>query len=247
MLEALDANGVLQFPPVDASSDSTATPILTSTGVGVERLRVGGDGHIVSNMTGPAISNNAFVDGNLELSSATPAEPRVGFHESGHSALALYKPRGNPDTLRVRSNSGNDYALARAPGATTWGVSGDGAAHDTYPNAWVAYEVPGIGPLSFTLRDAALVRFDWFCQFYTLGPSVTYFQVLLDGLWTGSVPTTVQINNVVVTAFGFIYSSLGAGAHTAKLGYTATLGGNPLWRREAWYTSLAAIAFYQNT
>ena len=236
-------------------SDATNPIELRTTGWGILQIFTGGkrafqinaDGHHIIDMTGPAISNNAFVDGNLELYAATPGAPRIGFHESGHSGLALYKPAGDGTTLRVRTNGGIDYALARAPGTETWGVSGDGAAHDLYPTAWTAYEVPGIAPLSITLRDAAKVRLDWFCQFYTQGPSVTYFQVSIDGAWTGSIPTTVPINNTVTTAHGFLYADLAAGAHTIKLGFTPTLGGNPLWHREAWYTSLAAIAFYRNT
>ena len=228
-----------------ARLNGTAAAVPLTLGVGgTERLRIGTDGHITSYMTGPAIGNNAFVDGNLELYSATPGAPRIGFHESGHSGLALYKPAGDPSTLRVRTNGGTDYALARSPTVEWWQSTADGAAHDAYPAAWTAYDVPGMPIISFTLREAAWVRFDWYCQFSTVGPSTTYFGVNIDGLDAGSIPATTQVNNLVFTAHGYTYSSLAAGAHTAKLRYTATIGGNPLWRREAWYSNLSVVAMY---
>jgi len=68
-------------------------------------------------MDPPAISPNAFVDGHIQLQTSAPGyAPRIGFHESGSTGVAIYKKVG-VNELRVMTNQGEDYPLVGKAGS----------------------------------------------------------------------------------------------------------------------------------
>jgi hypothetical protein len=64
----------------------------------------------------PRIWAGGWQDAHLRIDQTAPSEPRIGFHEAGNSALALYKQSGT-ERLRVRTNTGADWEVAGAPGS----------------------------------------------------------------------------------------------------------------------------------
>jgi hypothetical protein len=88
-------------------------------------LNVGGQ--IAALYAAPRISNTGYADGQIQILQTTPSEPRIGFHEGGSTALALYKQAG-ADRLRVREHTGTDWEVAGAPGSITTDQLAAGAA-----------------------------------------------------------------------------------------------------------------------
>ena len=69
---------------------------------------------LLSIMTPPPLSGNAYVDRSVQIQTPLGSAPGIGFHEASAAGVALYKKVGAWE-LRVNDNIGNDYALGRTP------------------------------------------------------------------------------------------------------------------------------------
>lgn len=67
-------------------------------------------GHMDINMQPPALSNGAYADGHLQLMAGGALNPRIGFHQVGSTALALYKETAQ-ERLRIKGAGGNDWGI----------------------------------------------------------------------------------------------------------------------------------------
>jgi hypothetical protein len=71
--------------------------------------------HIVNQYKPPTLNNGSYTEVQLELRTGDPPPGLVGigFHESGSTAVTLYKQVGT-DSLRIREHTGADYAVVGA-------------------------------------------------------------------------------------------------------------------------------------
>src|SRR5215203_3886899 len=100
------------------------------------------NGQLLTGSSPPRIPTGGYADAHLRIDQPMPGESRIGFHEIGNTALALYKPAGSQNQVRIRGSDGADYAVAGAPGTgqvrlgsytnnITWSVPAAGAWYET--------------------------------------------------------------------------------------------------------------------
>ena len=177
-----------------------------------------GNGQLLVGSPQPRIHTSGWSDAHIRIDQAAPAEPRIGFHESGNSALALYKPSGSQSRLRVRGNDGVDYEVAGATGSVQSRVAafsaGSGWASSAL-NTWQETDVRATG--TFTGVDT---RIEWSLCFYNDNGGATNFIGLgwNGGLtWQLAYVTTPVSGGYWSSASGTMYHVPSAGTHRLSL------------------------------
>jgi hypothetical protein len=171
----------------------------------------------------------SWSDAHVRIEQLAPSEPRLGFHEAGNSALALYKPSGSHNQLRIKGNDGSDYALA--------GAVGSGQARVGQWFAGSAYAAPQANVygetdvrVNFTSTGAE-TRFEWSASLLGLpSPNATYVGLGLDGAltWNNLACWTSPGAGWANAVSGVVYASPGTitpGAHRVSLWvYASAIG-----------------------
>ena len=186
---------------------------------------------LVAGLTTPRLSPNGvgtWADSHLRIDQGFPSEPRIGFHESGNSAVALYKPSG-VNGFRVRGNGGEDYPLVGAPGSVNapigqwWAPSGYAIPAI---NVWYETDVRA----SFTTTGQRL-RIEWSAVIYAptaAAGSTVHVGLGMDGglSWPSQAVLYFATPGMYLPCSAVMYTpDVAAGPHRVSLFLYANIGG----------------------
>ena len=163
------------------------------------------------------IWSQGWGDANVELVTPAPGEPRIGFHESGSTALSLYKQSGSNTQLRVRGNSNEDYALAGPPGTAQQRIGSFAATVNwATPATGAWYETP-IQANATVSSAASDIRIEANLSVYNTGAGgYTYVAWGLDGVAQQSMVGVQHSTANYPTPASFVFyvsSAAVAGTH----------------------------------